>query len=97
MAHKLQCDLNRILNEFGLECHPFKVEWYNQHVNKGFELNYDDDTLAFVVISTPSFFEKKVLPFVLDCSETDSKTDYLDQCVTDCLTSTSQVNLICIS
>ena len=50
---------------FGLEVSPFKVGWYNDAVaDKKFQFPDDSNTLAFIVISTPSMFEKAFLPFL---------------------------------
>lgn len=70
--------------EFGLEIFPFKIKWYNDAViDKKFELDNDPNTLAFIVISTPSMFEKAFLPYIKK-ETTKSKfeiEDPLDQCM----------------
>ena len=38
--------------------------WYNELVGPRFHLNYDDSTLAVVIISGPDTFEKCVIPYV---------------------------------
>ena len=60
----LEAELKGLADDRGFEVHPFKVGWYNQSVGGRFALPYSDDTLAFVVISQPSMFEKAFLPFV---------------------------------
>jgi len=87
----LHLKLNQSLIDLGLECHPFKVEWYNECVKKNFQLDFEGDTLAFVIISIPSFFEKTFLPYLINHSTTDSSTDFLDQCICDCFKSTSKL------
>jgi len=77
--------LNRVIDDFGLECYPFKVQWYNDCVKKNFQLDFQGDTLAFVIISTPSFFEKSFIPFLTNHSKADNRTDFLDQCISRCL------------
>jgi len=51
-------------------------------VIKGFELPYDDNTLAFVVLSTPAMFDHAFKPFVLrqEC-EGNGARDLIDTCV----------------
>ncbi|XP_063591278.1 cyanocobalamin reductase / alkylcobalamin dealkylase-like isoform X3 [Penaeus indicus] len=75
----------------GFEFHPFKIGWYNKHVAESFQLPYHEDTVAFVVISTPSMFEKAFLPFVteLDCQR--SSQDPLDQCMVHCFSTISEI------
>lgn len=79
-------ELKSILIPFGFECHPFLIGWYNDRVGEKFQLDFTHDTLAFVVLSQPSMFEKSFLPFLLSRSETDdldlnSKRDPLDLCM----------------
>ena len=59
----------------------------------GFQLEYHEDTLCFVVISSPSFFEKGFIPFVRNDTENGSnlKQDYLDQAISSCLKTAIQV------
>ena len=59
---------------FGLEISPFKIGWYNQALKeKKFAFSdMDSNTLAFVVISSPSMFEKAFLPYL----EQEVTTDY---------------------
>jgi cyanocobalamin reductase (cyanide-eliminating) / alkylcobalamin dealkylase len=47
-----------------------------------FQLSYDYDTLAFIVISTPAMFDQAFKPFVCrtDCSE-ESGRDLIDECI----------------
>ncbi len=66
----------------GLECHAFKIGWYNELVQSPFHLAYHSDTLALVVISAPSMFERLFKPFlntVVDCRL--ECIDPLDQCM----------------
>ena len=66
----------------GLECHAFKIGWYNESVDKVFHLTYEPDTLAVLLISTPSMFEKLFKPFLSsDDYNQSSKVDPLDQCL----------------
>ena len=60
----LSADLESLNDSRGFESHPFKVGWYNDSVGDKFQLPYSSDTLAFVIISQPSMFEKAFLPFV---------------------------------
>ncbi len=62
-------------------------------MKSGFQLEYHEDTLCFVVISSPSFFEKGFIPFVRNDTENGSnlKQDYLDQAISSCLKTAIQV------
>lgn len=66
----------------GFQCHPFKIGWYNEQVSKPFLLPYNEDTVAFIIISTPSMFEKSFIPFLAsgDCLRSKQQ-DPLDQCM----------------
>lgn len=57
-----------------------QVGWYNAVVQPAFHLPYPDDTLAFVVLSTPSMFEKALKPFV-NKERLKIIRDPVDQCV----------------
>lgn len=51
--------IREILKEdIGFEVYPFKVQWYNELVDKTYQLPYDMNTIAVVVISTPDMFDK---------------------------------------
>lgn len=64
----------------GLEYHPFKIGWYNARVQSPFHLHYSDDTLAILIISTPSMFEQLFLPY-LASSYQQGQMDPLDHCM----------------
>jgi len=74
--------LTEVLNQFGLEVHPFLIGWYNKQVAEKFQLPHEENTLGFVVISQPSMFEKSFLPF-LDgqCDHMVESQDPLDTCM----------------
>ena len=57
-----------------------KVGWYNAILQPAFHLPYSDDTLAFVVLSTPSMFDKALKPFV-NKERLKIIRDPVDQCV----------------
>ena len=61
---KLQTEIESALCPHGFEVRPFLTGWYNQLVSDKFHLDYPEDTLAFVIISQPSMFEKAFLPFL---------------------------------
>ena len=68
----------------GLEVAPFKVGWYNASLaDQRFAFNLPPDTLAFVVVSAPSMFEKSFLPFVRELKTADDAVirDPLDRCM----------------
>ncbi len=56
--------LRVFLEPLGFEVHPFLVGWYNAKVSHKFALDFPADTLAFVVVSQPSMFEKCFVPFL---------------------------------
>lgn len=64
----------------GLEYHPFKIGWYNARVQSPFHFHYSDDTLAILIISTPSMFEQLFLPY-LASSYQQGQMDPLDHCM----------------
>ncbi|XP_076462666.1 cyanocobalamin reductase / alkylcobalamin dealkylase-like [Babylonia areolata] len=73
--------VSQILSPAGFEVHPFLVGWYNDFLsNKTFALPYPEDTLAFIVISTPTMFDKAFKPFI--CRQTcDQQRDLVDECM----------------
>lgn len=80
---QISSKINDLLSPYGFECYPFLVEWYNDMVQNAFRLEYAADTVAFVIISTPSMFEKAILPFI---EETKVKgvrhvRDPIDECI----------------
>ena len=58
-----------------------------------FKFDLPSDTLAFVIISTPSMFEKAFIPYVksISCS---TERDPLDQCLIHYFDLVKQVNII---
>ena len=79
----------------GLETYPFKIGWYNNALNdKRFEIPDDPETLAFIVISSPSMFEKTFLPY-LENEGTDGKNseikDPLDRCMKEAFARLAQL------
>ncbi|XP_074662218.1 cyanocobalamin reductase / alkylcobalamin dealkylase-like [Tubulanus polymorphus] len=80
-VNDIQDNLNQKFTGSGFEFHPFLIGWYHEKVSKSFRVNYPEDTVAFVVVSTPDMFEKSFLPFITrkDCN-TDIR-DPLDQCI----------------
>lgn len=79
---EIEAALTSFLLPHGFECHPFKIGWYNEQVSKPFLLPYQEDTVAFIIISTPSMFEKAFVPFLAssDCLRTKQQ-DPVDQCM----------------
>lgn len=60
-------------------------------------LAYPDDSLAVVVLSTPSVFEQAFLPFVEERG-CQGLSDPIDQCVKHCVSSAvSQVSVVCLN
>ncbi|KAM4022836.1 cyanocobalamin reductase / alkylcobalamin dealkylase [Anomaloglossus baeobatrachus] len=72
--------LQGALQAQGFEVYPFQICWYNGVLDPVFHLSYPPDTLAFVVLSAPSMFEKSFKPFLAQ-HELQSLRDPIDQCV----------------
>ena len=49
-------------------------------MHKSFKLNYDTDTLAFVILSIPKMFENVFIPFLKQWDGSGSN-DALDECM----------------
>ncbi|CAI5777294.1 Alkylcobalamin:glutathione S-alkyltransferase [Podarcis lilfordi] len=73
------------LEKLGFEIHPLKVGWYNAVLSPAFQLPYLDDTLAFVVLSTPAMFDKAFKPFLRN-GPLKKIRDPVDQCISHHLT-----------
>ena len=67
----------------GLECYPFKIQWYNDKVQPAFHLAGDPDTLAVLIVSCPSMFERLFVPYLSSPDYKPGQLDPLDQCVRD--------------
>ncbi|XP_078417157.1 cyanocobalamin reductase / alkylcobalamin dealkylase isoform X1 [Cetorhinus maximus] len=80
MAAARQQQLNACLGPLGFQCDPFRIDWYNAVIQPSFHLQYPDDTLAFVVLSTPQMFEKAFKPFIAD-KQLPTVRDPIDECV----------------
>ena len=74
-------DLNKRYHTFGFELYPFLVSWYNSRVAPVFTLPYKPDTLAILVISTPSMFEQTFIPFLEKKVDPSNTRDPLDQAI----------------
>ncbi|KAK3732585.1 hypothetical protein QZH41_004980 [Actinostola sp. cb2023] len=71
----------------GNESHPFKICWYNDLLtHKAFSLDYEPDTLAFVIISSPEMFEHGFKPFITNYNCLATPRDPLDEFVTQMFT-----------
>lgn len=64
----------------GMSSHPFLLGWYHDRVATTFHFPYSEDTLAILLISTPSMFEDLFLPFLCSPHYTHSHLDPIDQC-----------------
>ncbi|XP_078527927.1 cyanocobalamin reductase / alkylcobalamin dealkylase isoform X1 [Lissotriton helveticus] len=86
MAAPMEQAVRDFLAPLGFEVYPFKVHrannvgWYNAILQPGFHLQYQEDTLAFVVLSTPSMFEKAFKPFISQ-QLLQRVRDPVDECV----------------
>ncbi|CAL9695653.1 unnamed protein product [Knipowitschia caucasica] len=78
--------LEESLCKLGFEIKPLKVGWYNHVLPASLQLSYPEDTLAVVVLSTPSMFELSFLPF-LEQQHFHRLSDPIDQCVKHCVSS----------
>ncbi|KAM4640630.1 cyanocobalamin reductase / alkylcobalamin dealkylase [Discoglossus pictus] len=76
----LEEKLRGLLGQLGFEVYPFQVGWYNAVLEPAFHLPYPGDTLAFVVLSAPSMFEKSFKPFLAQ-HKLEKLRDPIDQCV----------------
>jgi len=83
--HRVNTVMERMLSPLGFEVHPFLIDWYNEQVKSNkFKLDYAPGTLAFVVISQPSMFEKAFVPFLRTCWDSHNIQDPIDQCMKHC-------------
>lgn len=58
----------------------FQIGWYNDVVETPFNLKYSHDTLAFILVSTPSMFEASFIPYLREHGDTYTR-DPLDECM----------------
>ncbi|UJR28526.1 hypothetical protein I4U23_009763 [Adineta vaga] len=73
--------LQNDLVDAGFEIHSFLISWYNSVVDPLFRLsNYDNDAVAFLIISTPNMFEKTFLRYIAN-EHKDLTRDPIDCCV----------------
>ncbi|KAM5266563.1 cyanocobalamin reductase / alkylcobalamin dealkylase [Hipposideros larvatus] len=77
---ELKQKIEDTLCPFGFEVYPFQVAWYNALLPQAFHLPLPGPTLAFLVLSTPSMFDRALKPFLQSC-HLQSLTDPVDQCV----------------
>ncbi|RNA42486.1 methylmalonic aciduria and homocystinuria type C -like protein [Brachionus plicatilis] len=78
--------INSSLEPLELESYPFLVKWYNSRVGEKFKLDYDDNTLACLVINRPKMFEKLFLQYIFekfkkDPGSLESQNDLIDECL----------------
>ncbi|XP_078724006.1 cyanocobalamin reductase / alkylcobalamin dealkylase isoform X1 [Lampetra fluviatilis] len=78
-ASSVLASIRQRLEPLGFECHGFQVAWYNERVLEGFRLPVPAESLAVLVISTPSMFELALLPF-LSRTERCGIRDPVDEC-----------------
>ena len=70
------------LEKYGIEVNFFKVGWYNENVEKAFNLIYPENTLCCVILTRPDFFEKAFIPYVKsNISSSHTKKDLIDNCI----------------
>ena len=65
----------------GLEYYPFNIGNYNEQVSTYFHLDYPKDTVAFCVLSSPSWFDRIFLPYIRKNKNLSKTQDPLDQCI----------------
>ncbi|XP_072048659.1 cyanocobalamin reductase / alkylcobalamin dealkylase-like [Amphiura filiformis] len=80
IVSELQGSLSGFFSQYGFECYPFKVSWYNKKVDSSYHLAYHDDTLAFCIVSTPQMFDKAFKPFIANITKIGIR-DPIDECV----------------
>ncbi|KAG8193451.1 hypothetical protein JTE90_005098 [Oedothorax gibbosus] len=82
ILNEVSSELEQTFGSLGFEFHPFKVGWYNAFVQPAFKLNYDEDTVAFVILSLPKMFENAFVPFVQEKhKQLCSVKDPIDECM----------------
>lgn len=64
----------------GVTCHPFLLGWYHDRVAPPFHFPWGEDTLAVLLISTPSMFERLFIPYLRSSHYSHTVLDPLDQC-----------------
>lgn len=64
----------------GVTCHPFQLGWYHEKVSTPYHFPYSNSTLAVVLISTPSMFERLFKPFLTSPNYSHSSPNPLEQC-----------------
>ena len=74
-------DLNSRYHTFGFEMYPFLVSWYNARVAPVFHIPNEPDTLAVLIISTPSMFEQTFIPFLEKKVDPSNTRDPLDRAI----------------
>ena len=84
--NEIMSSLAKEADTFGLQISPFRVGWYNDALkDKRFAFEDDPNTLGFVVISTPSMFEKTFLPYLNQETDPGENNfgikDPLDRCM----------------
>ncbi|GFY61864.1 methylmalonic aciduria and homocystinuria type C protein homolog, partial [Trichonephila inaurata madagascariensis] len=78
----IQHELERNYGSLGFEFHPFKIGWYNSFVRPIFKLDYNEDTVAFLIISSPKMFERAFIPFLQKQSnQLSGLKDPIDECM----------------
>ncbi|KAH0618680.1 hypothetical protein JD844_018089 [Phrynosoma platyrhinos] len=80
VARQLEEAIRGRLEKLGFEIYPFKVGWYNAALPPAFHLPYSENTLAFVVLSTPAMFDKAFKPFLKN-QLLKKINDPVDQCI----------------
>lgn len=90
---KLGRKLTEFLTPLGFECRPLLTGWYDDLVGEQFRLNCHKDTLAYVVLSQPSMFEKSFLPYLRQNGEKllSRNLDPLDSCMLDTIAGVKSV------
>ena len=76
----------------GLEFHPFQMGWYNARVAEPWRFHLHQNTLAVLVVSTPSMFEKLFLPSLTEGPPSMAeKVDPLDRCIRAAMENTARL------
>lgn len=80
-ASEVLSRLNCRCKDTGVSCHPFQLGWYHERVAPSFHLPHRPDTLAVLLVSAPSMFEKLFLPYLHSPLHTQDSMDPLDRCL----------------
>ena len=74
-----------------------QISKYNEKVAQEYQLDYHDNTVAFVALSSPTMFEKAFVPFLneeIESVKSNTLVDPLDQCMRKCFSHLKRVSFL---